>query len=155
MLAGVVFQYRPGAERTATLTIPNTAAQWEAGSENRAGTLFNTANGTSATVQNVNLMDDGDLFGEGLRLWDLNFSKNIRFAGKRLNLGMNVYNLFNSDGGHWVPDEYTAFYVPASGTWVSDNPATADVEFNDWGRVTRSRARGSCGSRCRSTSSQP
>jgi hypothetical protein len=134
VLAGVVFQYRPGPERTADIDIPNTAVQWEAGSEGRAGTLFNTNNGTTAT-QEINLLDDGDLFGEGLRLWDLNFSKNIRFAGKRLNLGVNVYNLFNSDGATGYIDDYTAFYIPETGTWVSDNPATADVEFNDWGRV--------------------
>ena len=29
----------------------------------------------------------------------------------------------------------TAFRL-ADGSWVSDNPATSAVEFNDWGRVT-------------------
>ena len=131
---GVVFQYRPGTERSANLTIPNTAAQWEEGSENRNGSLFNTATGTTAT-QTVNLLDDGDLFGEGLRLWDLNFSKNIRFARKRLNVGLDIYNLFNSDGATTYQNTYTAFLLP-TGTWVEDTPATPVVERNDWGRIT-------------------
>jgi len=135
VLAGVVFQYRPGAELSANLTIPNTAAHWEAGSENRTGTLFNTATGTTAT-QTVNLLDDGDLFGEGLRLWDLNFSKNIRFGGKRLNLGVNVFNLFNSDAALAYQSTYTAFLLP-DGSWGTDNPATPEVEYNDWGRITQ------------------
>ena len=107
---------------------------WEPGDANRAGTLFNTATGTTAT-QTVNLLDSGDLYGEGLRLWDLTFRKNIRFASKRLNLGVNVYNLFNSDAALGYQNTYTAFRL-ADGTWVSDNPATSAVEFNDWGRVT-------------------
>jgi hypothetical protein len=135
VLTGVVFQYRPGPELSANLTISNNVAQWEAGSENRTGTLFNTATGTTAT-QTINLLDDGDLFGEGLRLWDLNFSKNVRFAGKRVNFGVHVFNLFNSDGATAYQATYTAFLLP-DGTWVEDNPATPDVEANDWRRITQ------------------
>ena len=29
--------------------------------------------------------------------WDMKFAKNIRFAGKRLSVGIDVYNFFNSD----------------------------------------------------------
>jgi hypothetical protein len=133
LLVGAVFQYRPGPERDAELTISNLDVQWEAASAHRAGTQFfgNTATSTA----NVDLLDTGDLYGEGLRLWDLNFSKNIRFAGRRVNFGVNVYNVFNSDAATGYEEDYTAFRL-ADGTWVADNPATANVEVQDWGRVT-------------------
>ena len=51
----------------------------------------------AARGEAVNLLNAGELYGEGLRLWDLKFAKNIRFAGKRVNLGVDIYNLFNSD----------------------------------------------------------
>ena len=38
-------------------------------------------------------------FGEGIRLFDIKLAKNVRFAGnKRVNVGVDVYNVFNSDG---------------------------------------------------------
>ena len=129
-----------GAERTATLQFSNNDVLWEADSQYRSGTQFNTATGTQSNFPNgVNLLDFGDLYGEGLRLWDLNFSKNIRFARKRVNVGVNVYNLFNSDAATTYNSTYTAFRVTdANGNtkWVEDNPATTNVEVNDWGRVT-------------------
>jgi hypothetical protein len=79
-------------------------------------------------------MDFGDLYGEGLRLWDLNLAKNIRFAGKRVNFGVQIYNVFNSDGATSYNETYTAFKV--NGVWQEDDPNTPDIERNDWGRVT-------------------
>jgi hypothetical protein len=83
----------------------------------------------------VDLLDDRDMYGEGPRLWDLTFRKNIRFANNLLSVGVDVYNLFNSDAALTYQNNYTAFRL-ADGTWVSDNPNTSVVEFNDWGRVT-------------------
>lgn len=45
-------------------------------------------------------------FAEGIRLFDIKLAKNVRFAGKRLNVGVDVYNLFNSDGA----TQYCATY---------------------------------------------
>ena len=39
----------------------------------------------------------GGLRGEGIRIVDFKLAKNIRFAGKRVNIGADVYNVFNSD----------------------------------------------------------
>ena len=91
----------------------------------------------------VNLLDSGDLYGEGLRQVDLRFGKNIRFSGKRLNLGVDVYNLFNSDGATNYNNTYTAWRDPATGVWYQglgpeggrDNPATTAVEVQNWGQV--------------------
>ena len=73
--------------------------------------------------------------------------KNIRFSGKRLNFGVDIYNLFNSDAATTYNQTYTAFYVPSTGQWVSDDPATPQeetmaafdklVETNTWGDITQ------------------
>jgi hypothetical protein len=133
VLVGTVFQYRPGTEREAMLTFTSDDIVWEPESAHRAGTQFNGATTTSATTS-TNLMDFGDLYGEGLRLWDLNLAKNIRFAGKRVNFGVQIYNVFNSDGATSYNETYTAFKV--NGVWQEDDPNTPDIERNDWGRVT-------------------
>ncbi len=62
--------------------------------------------------------------------------KNIRFAGKRLNFGVDIYNVFNSDAATTYNQTYTAFLAP-NGTWVSDDPATPAVEVNSWGDITQ------------------
>jgi len=139
ILTSTVFQYRPGSTRSATLTVSNTDVAWEPESQYRSGTLFYNAgaNPTATYTGGVNLLDTGDLYGEGLRMWDLKFSKNFRFARKRLNIGVDIFNVFNSDAATGYQNNYTAFRQP-DGTYVEDNPATPDiVEANDWGRVTQ------------------
>ena len=66
----------------------------------------------------------GELYGEGYTIFDLKLAKNIRFANKRLNIGVDVYNLFNNDAVRTYQDNYD----------VADNPATAVVE--QWGQAT-------------------
>ena len=67
-------------------------------------------------------------------MWDFRLSKNIRFGGKRLSVGVDVYNLFNTDAALRYQDGYTAFRLP-DGTWSEDNPLTPAVEVNPWGTV--------------------
>jgi Carboxypeptidase regulatory-like domain len=134
VLMGVVFQYRPGTGRSANLTVPSTAVTWVNAA--RTGTQFNTGGGTSGT-NTVNLLDIGDLYGEGMRLTDLTFAKNFRFKGKRVNVGVNVYNLFNSDAATSYNDNFFAWYDATTGQWsTEDNPSTTAFEQNTWGRVT-------------------
>ena len=57
------------------------------------GCLTSNVSGTTVTQ---NLLGN-DSYGEGIRLFDIKFAKNIRFASKRLNIGVDVYNVFNSD----------------------------------------------------------
>ena len=59
--------------------------------------------------------------------WDLTLRKNIRFAGKRLNFGVDIYNMFNSDAATGYNQTYTAFLAPTA-RGCSDNPATPAVE---------------------------
>jgi hypothetical protein len=135
VLLGVTFQSRPGAALAANLNVPFTAAVWEPSSASRTGTQFN---GVVATqTQTVNLLDFGDIYGERTNNWDITLRKNIRFAGKRVNFGVDVYNVLNSDAATAYNQTYTAFYVPATGQWVSDDPATPQVETNTWGDITQ------------------
>ena len=137
VLVATVFQYRPGVERSATLTVPKEAVVWEPNSASRAdqpctgaqtgqvGCFTPQGNTVTATTYQFNLLDPGDLYGEGYTLFDLKLAKNIRFAGKRVNLGVDIYNLFNSDAIR----AYEA-------TFTLDNPATPEVEVNNWGNPT-------------------
>jgi len=134
VLAGVAFQSRPGDAIAANLNVPYTAAVWEPASASRTGTLFNGAVATQ--TQQINLLDFGDLYGERSNNWDLTLRKNIRFAGKRLNFGVDIYNVFNSDAATAYNQTYTAFLAP-NGTWVSDDPATPQVDTNTWGDITQ------------------
>jgi hypothetical protein len=91
----------------------------------------------ASATQTINLLDFGDMYTEQTNNWDLTLRKNIRFAGKRLNFGVDIYNLFNSDAATAINTTYTATYN-ADGTWTvnnDDNPATTVVE--GWGNITQ------------------
>jgi hypothetical protein len=135
VLAGVAFQSRPGGAINANLNVPFQAAIWESASANRTGQPFNGFVATN--TQTINLLDFGDMYGERTNNWDLTLRKNVRFAGKRFNFGVDIYNLFNSDAATAYNGNYTATYN-ADGTWTvnnEDNPATTTVE--GWGNITQ------------------
>jgi hypothetical protein len=109
VLASTVFQWRPGIAIDALWNVPKESVIWESSSASRA-TLPCTgaqagqvgcfaAQGTTVTATNyqVNLLDPGDLYGPGYWLFDVKLAKNIRFAKKRLNVGVDIYNLLNND----------------------------------------------------------
>ncbi len=138
VLASVVFQSRPGIERSANLQYTYRDVTWAPGSEWRAtntvgcpatgagaapvGCLYGVTNNNNVAI---NLLDASDLWGERLTLVDLKLGKNFRFNNKRLNVGVDIFNLFNSD----AIDGYNS-------TYTLDNPATTDVEVNNWGTPT-------------------
>jgi len=135
VLVGAVYQYRPGVPLTALINVlPIEAVTWEAGSASRQGTTFYTAGGSSPAVFNQPLLQPGDLYGERLQMWDLKLAKNIRFARKRLSVGIDIFNLFNVDTALNYFPIYTASLLP-NGTWAEDNPNTANVEVNRWGEI--------------------
>ncbi len=121
VLMGAVFQYRPGAARSANWVINNTQVVWEPASASREGSQFFNAGATPASTTTVKLLDTGDLYGEGMRLWDLKFGKNIRFANKRLNIGVDIFNLFNSDAATNYDSNYDQYLSTAPG-WRTIRP---------------------------------
>lgn len=136
ILTGVAFQSRPGNALSANLNVPFQAVTWEPASANRTGLPFNGVTAAGVNTVTVNLLDFGDQYGERQNNWDLTFRKNIRFASKRLAVGVDVYNLLNSDAATGYNANYTATYN-ADGTWTvsnDDNPTTTAVE--GWRNIT-------------------
>ena len=123
-----VFQWRPGLERTALWNVPKELVTWEQPSAARAtapcvvggvattGCFVIPAGSTTITQTNyqVNLLDPGDLYTAGYWLFDVKLGKNFRFAGKRLNVGVDIYNLFNNDAIRGIQSTF-----PADGTGVT------------------------------------
>jgi hypothetical protein len=124
VLFSSTFSYRPGVQIQANYTYNLTDLQWMAGSEYRAtntqgcstavpvGCLV-SSNTVSTFTTNLLPIDN---YGEGIRLFDIKLAKNIRFARKRLNLGMDVYNVFNSDAALQYCSTYTGCANTSIGT---------------------------------------
>jgi hypothetical protein len=139
VLVSTVFQWRPGVARSANYTVNKDQVTWEASSAARATqpcpagatagqvgcfTPGPPGSGITATTYTVNVLNTGELYGEGYSIFDLKLSKNVRFANKRLNIGVDIYNLFNNDAIRAYEDDLDQ----------ADNPATAVVE--QWGQAT-------------------
>ena len=130
VLVSTVFQSWPGVERSATLEYTKEQVTWMPGSESRRlGPCFAPATGTgcfgsfpSADDVTVNLLDNNELWGERITMFDVKVAKNIRFGNQRATIGVDVYNVFNSD----AIQDYTD-------SWTLDDPTTAEVERNEWG----------------------
>jgi len=109
VLASTVFQWRPGIAIDALWNVPKESVIWEPNSASRAtlpctgaqagqvGCFFPQGTTVTATNYQVNLLDPGDLYGPGYWLFDIKLGKNIRFQQKRLNIGVDIYNVFNND----------------------------------------------------------
>ena len=78
----------------------------------------------TATSYTVNMLNPGELYGPGYTTFDLKLGKNLRFAGRRLNVGVDIYNLFNKEQVLTYQDNFDTV----------DNPATPAVE--QWGQAT-------------------
>jgi hypothetical protein len=79
-----------GATLQANYVVPNTTIQQALGRLPAGG----LATGTTT----VNLMVPGQLYAlERISLMDLRFAKIIRFGGRRADVGIDLYNLFNSN----------------------------------------------------------
>jgi hypothetical protein len=93
VLVSSAFSARPGVQINANYTVDIPDLVWGPNSQNRTGT---TLAGSGATTVTQNLLSN-DEYGERIILFDLKFAKNIRFSGKRLNIGFDVFNVFNAD----------------------------------------------------------
>ena len=125
VLTSGVFQGFRGVSRSANVQdVHKSQVTWEPGSVSRlndlcTGTVAVEGRGCfgvdrNAATQDINVLMPNELFGERIMLFDLKLAKNIRFAGKRLNAGVDIYNFFNNDV---VRDYQNTF--PVSGTGVA------------------------------------
>jgi hypothetical protein len=62
------------------------------------------------TQETVNLLAPGDLYGDRVNTFDMRFAKVLRFGATRTNVGVDLYNVFNSN----TPTSYEAVYDPAN-----------------------------------------
>jgi hypothetical protein len=149
VLLSAVFQSQPGAEITASMTYSKDQVTWVGPSASRAtqpcaipangvGCFINAQGGVlfgvpTATTVPVSLLLTNEMWGERVTTFDVKIAKNIRFAGRRLNLGVDIYNVFNSDAITSYQSQYDAV----------DNPATPLVEgfLNPMGLVSPRFAR--------------
>jgi hypothetical protein len=99
VLLSSVFQYRPGPELSANYVVTCTATAgcpvtWAAGSTPGRGQTVFLSQGTTKTI---NLIPNNTMYGEGHTQVDLKVAKIFRFGGFRTNVGMDIYNVFNTD----------------------------------------------------------
>jgi hypothetical protein len=135
-----VFRWLPGVERSANHAFTKEEVIWEPSSAYRAtlpcapgtnnatlGQVGCFVGGTGANTgvsQTINLLNSGQVYGEGYSLFDVKIGKNIRFANKRLNVGVDIFNVFNNDAVRAYQNNYD----------VVDDPTTPAVE--QWGQAT-------------------
>ena len=137
VLVSTVFARRVGPERSANHSFTKDQVTWEPSSATRAtqpcpsgatagqvGCFTPQGNTITATSYQVNMLNPGELYGPGYTIFDLKLGKNIRFADKRLNVGVDIYNLFNAAQVLTYQDNFDTV----------DNPATPFVE--EWGQAT-------------------
>ena len=68
---------------------------------------------TTTGALQVNLLQPGNTYGERIRQWDMSVKKIIRFSGQRLTLGVDFYNLTNSN----VSLAFNQTFVPGTPGW--------------------------------------
>jgi hypothetical protein len=87
-----------GLSRAATWNVPNTFVQQ---------TLGRLPVGAFATgVTNVNLIRQGDLYGPRVNQVDMRFAKVIRFGGRRADIGIDLYNIFNTSNATTLQETF-------------------------------------------------
>jgi hypothetical protein len=129
VLLSTVFQSLPGPEITGMATYDKSQLIWNPESAFRAttpcavatngvGCVGATRNTTSAMVP---LLLNNEVFGERTTFFDLKVAKILRIRDTRATIGVDIYNVFNSD----AINSYNATYTP-------DNPLTPAVEVNNW-----------------------
>ena len=137
VLVSTVFARRLGPERSANHAFTKDEVTWEPSSAARATApcpagatagqvgCFTAGANVTATTYTVNMLNPGELYGPGYTIFDLKLGKNIRFAGRRLNVGVDIYNLFNND----------QVLVYQNNFDTADNPATTNV-VEQWGQAS-------------------
>jgi hypothetical protein len=140
VLLSTVFQMVPGSQITANFTYNKNDITWNPESAGRATEpCASAANGTgclgtgrNTTTVSIPLLLANEVMGERTTLFDLKLAKNIRFSNMRATVGVDVYNVFNSDAINSYNGTITGSFVNGVWTPAVDNPATAANEGNQW-----------------------
>src|SRR4051812_10619083 len=95
-LRGGAIESRPGPESAALGTVPARVI---------AQSLGRAPAGGVANIQ-TNILTAGELYGDRITQIDMRVAKLLRFGRGRANVGVDIYNLFNSN----VPLTYVTTY---------------------------------------------
>jgi len=94
-----IFRSQPNAQPAATAVATNGASR--AATYQMTPAQFQAATGVALRAglaqQAVNLISPGALYGDRISVLDLRLAKVLRLKAKRLNIGLDLYNLFNSN----------------------------------------------------------
>jgi hypothetical protein len=106
VLVSSIMRFSPSPAITANYNVPNTVVQ---------GLIGHLPAGTTSTgFQTVNLLNANELYADRRQYqFDMRFAKVLRFAGRRADIGIDLYNIFNVN----TPTGYdgTYDYTPAAG----------------------------------------
>jgi hypothetical protein len=100
-----------GASRNANIILPNTVVA------QLLGRL--PANGLPNGTTTVNLIDPGQLYGPRITQVDMRFAKVLRFARRRADIGVDLYNLFNTSNATGFIETYD--YATNGSTYLQPN----------------------------------
>jgi hypothetical protein len=123
------FQSRPFAGAN----FPGIASQSLAGNWSATNALVQPALGRTlsggAQLVNVNVVQPGTMYGDRLNQVDFRVSKILRFGSKRVNIGVDLFNLFNTNAVYAYFQTVNASYLqPAS--LVSARFVKVGVQFD-------------------------
>jgi hypothetical protein len=117
VLVSGILRITPADELGATLLFPNSVVLAQLG--------HLPAGATATGTQNVNLLNDNQLYADERNVQlDMRFAKILRIAGRRLDVGIDLYNLLNAN----TPTGYEDTYDPA--------PAAGLGQGGEWLRPT-------------------
>ena len=117
VLVSAIFRSQPNANPGADVA---TNGASRAANYQMTAAQFQAATGrplrTGLTSETVNLLLQGDVYGDRIYGLDMRFAKIIRVKGKRANIGVDLYNLMNTN----TPTTYEAVYNPdpTLNTWM-------------------------------------
>jgi hypothetical protein len=115
-----------GASRNANYNVPNTVVQQALGRLPNGG----LANGNTT----VNLLIPAELYGPRITQVDMRFAKVLRFRGTRADIGVDLYNLFNTSNSVGFIETYD--YATNGATYLQPNMIVAprfvraNIRFN-------------------------
>jgi hypothetical protein len=100
-----------GTSRNANYNVPNTVVQQTLGRLPNGGLV----NGTTS----VNLLLPGQLYGPRITQVDMRFAKVLRFGGRRADIGVDLYNVFNTSDAVGFVETYD--YKTNGATYLEPN----------------------------------
>jgi hypothetical protein len=111
-----------GTSRNANAPVPNTVVQQSLGRL--------PANGLPNGTTTVNMLNPAQLYGDRITQVDMRFAKIIRFGRTKADVGLDLYNLFNTSNSTTYIETFD--WATAGATWLRPSAIVAPrfVRFN-------------------------